>query len=260
MNHEGKIIPGQPVYLREHETTRSVRLSQQNPSSSNYRLRKLSVAILILCATVWLWQKIANPHTFPIHNVQISGSYGHVNRAQLQQTILPYLQKGFISIDTAGLLDNLQQLPWVNTVTIKRVWPDKLKIVLQEQQPAARFGSTDLINKQGDRFTVDAATIPAGLPLLLGEQGQEKLMLNNYDQMMAILAPLGLRIVTLSLNARESWSLQLSNGIVLLIGRTDPITRLQRFVKVYPQIVGNKIKQIYSIDLRYTNGVAVRYQ
>ena len=54
---------------------------------------------------------------------------------------------------------------------------------------------------------------------------------------------------------RGSWSLALDNGIEVVIGRTDARSRLQRFVRVLPQLLGRQPQSAPErADLRYTNG------
>ena len=262
MREEGKILAGQPI----HNRTREYRRSAQHPAhlkkpTGGRKLLKISFGVLILCAAIWAWQKIANPQTLPIKTVQITGYYTHTDHNELRQLVLPYVAKGFLWADTSGLQDRLQQLPWIYSASVKREWPNKLTINLTEQKPVARMGSDILVNAQGNTFEVDQSTIPAGLPLFISPlPKQQKLILDNYKTMSTLLAPLAVNIVALSLDERQSWSLQLDNGIVVILGKVDPIPRLQRFVQAYPQVVGTNAATINSVDLRYASGIAVRFK
>jgi cell division protein FtsQ len=263
MREEGKIVAGQPI----HNRTREYRRVAQHPAhakkyqQSGRRLLKLSFGILIICAFIWCWQKITNPQTLPIRTVQITGVYEKVDHNELRQLILPFVDKGFLWADTSALQDRLQQLPWIYTASVKRTWPNKLVINLAEQKPIARIGGANLVNEEGDVFAVDQSTIPAGLPLFISPlPGQQKLILDNYKTMSATLAPLSVKIVAISLDARQSWSVQLDNGIVVIMGKVEPIPRLQRFVHAYSQIVGANAANINIVDLRYASGIAVRFK
>lgn len=263
MREEGKIVAGQPI----HNRTREYRRIAQHPTHikkhlfNGRRFLKISFSILIVCAFIWSWQKITNPQTLPIRTIQITGFYEKVDHNELRQLILPYVAKGFLWADTSALQDRLQQLPWIYNAAVKREWPNKLVINLTEQKPFARMGDDTLVNEQGDTFEVKQSTIPAGLPLFITPlTGQQKLILDNYKTMTTILAPLAVKIVAISLDARQSWSLQLDNGIVVIVGKVDPIQRLQRFVQAYPQIVGANATNISIIDLRYASGITVRFK
>lgn len=259
MQDEGNIFTEQPLYNRDPRRSRIKRLPQQQPQSSRLIL-KISLALLLVSALVLGWLKLTNPETFPIYDVKIDGHYARVDHNALRQTILPFIQKGFVMIDTAGLQDRLLQLSWVETAKVRRIWPDKIVITLTEQHPIARFSKNILLNAEGGLFNVKPSTIPAGLPLFIGPPDQQKLMIQAYQTMGAALAPLNRKITILASDTQQFWRLQLDNGIVLLIGKIDPLARLQRFIAVYPQVIGNKAAIIDYIDLRYNHGMAVHFK
>jgi len=260
MQDEGKIFTEQRVYKRGTDRARKSRPIAQPHTASNHWLLKSSLLLLLVSILIWGWLKLTNPENFPIYNVQIRGNYVHVDHNNLRQTIVPFIQKGFLMMDTRGLQDRLLQLPWVATAKVQRIWPDKIIIYLTEQHPVARFGKNTLLNAEGELFTVKPQTVPAGLPLLMGPLGQQKLMLDTYQAMHNTLTPLSLKATILVVDPQQFWRLQLDNGIVLLIGKTDPIARLQRFVAVYPQVVGDKATLIDYIDLRYSHGMAIHFK
>ncbi len=58
----------------------------------------------------------------------------------------------------------------------------------------------------------------------------------------------------INIDDRGAWQVQLDNDIVLKLGRGDWKSKLERFVKIYPQIDVPENKKIDYIDLRYTAG------
>jgi cell division protein FtsQ len=75
-----------------------------------------------------------------------------------------------------------------------------------------------------------------------------------------MLKPLQLSVGSLQLDARRTWRVQLSNDLTVEIGRSNPVDRIARFVRVYPEILAAESGQLISVDLRYSNGFAVRRQ
>lgn len=57
-----------------------------------------------------------------------------------------------------------------------------------------------------------------------------------------------------------SWRVRLENGIAIELGNADILMRLSDFVSIYPKIIGDNAKDVDSIDLRYSNGVAVKWK
>jgi cell division protein FtsQ len=260
MRDEGKAITARRQYPYTSHRSRKVKVAAPEQEWHKSWFVKTCCGLLLLIFLLAGWSKLTNPRTFPICAVQITGNYGHVDHEALRQVVLPFLKSGFIWIDATGLHDRLLQLPWVYSVSVKRHWPDKLQIQITEQQPIARFNDMALINNQGDVFSVNANTTPPGLPVFYGPIGSQQLMLATYQQILTTLAPLNARIASLSLDTRQSWQLQLDNGMLVILGKTDPLARLQRFVAVYPQMIGNRAANVLSADLRYPNGIAVQFK
>lgn len=254
MNDEGKIYTETRTYSARGVRKRTT--SNQQLEKRRW-LRKLLLGFLLVGLLIGGWFKLTNPATLPVHQVKIEGNFSHIDRSALRETILPFIDKGFLGVDVVSLQDRLQQLPWVYSATIKRIWPDTVVITLVEQRPIARFNANALLNQYGELFSVDATQMSTALPLFTGPVGQQILMWQTYQKLTTLLAPIDLKITILGLDARQSWRLQLSNGIVLFLGKINPEQRLQRFVATYPQIVGSKAAQINYVDLRYPHGMAV---
>jgi len=147
----------------------------------------------------------------------------------------------------------------VEMVTVRRVWPDTLKLRVVEQRAAARWGDKAVLNRQGLVFTPDAASIPKRLPQLSGPEELRRRVLEMYIAMTGTLAPIGRRVEQLQLDNRRAWLLKLDNGVELKLGRDEAIERLQRFVRVYPTVFAEREAELNAVDLRYSNGFAVRW-
>jgi len=75
-----------------------------------------------------------------------------------------------------------------------------------------------------------------------------------------MLTPLGLKVSNLTMNERRAWSIRLSNGLQMILGRKDTHLRLLRFVRVYADVLKPRLEAIDTVDLRYTNGFAVHWR
>ena len=74
----------------------------------------------------------------------------------------------------------------------------------------------------------------------------------------ARLAKLGLKIKSLELSDRRASRIDLEDGTVLLLVRHFIAERLDRLVRAWPRILRENWSKVASIDLRYTNGFAVK--
>lgn len=218
----------------------------------------MSIACIIAAQQVIV--SIAHGNYFPINVVKVNANYQHVTRPQLKSIITPFVASGFFSIDIYALKDRLESLPWVEEVTISRRWPDIVDIRLIEQQAVARWGSRGVLNPNGLVFFPALATISSELPMLDGPKGYEKRLLQEYRIMSHILNGRGLYITELDMADRWAWAVHLSNGVTLLLGREKKIARLRRFLDVYQTVFGDKFNRVEVVDLRYSNGMAVRWK
>lgn len=231
------------------------------PRSFKIYLKPILRALIICCVIAALIgaYTYTKPSNFPIKNVKVVASYAHVDQALLQNTIVPFTKNGFFYINVWGLQRELLKVPWVYTVSVERSWPDTLIVNVVEQTPVASWGKKALINGEGAIFSADAETFPKDLPILYGPDDQEPDIFNIYRQMQTILAPHNFSIVQLNLTPHAYWCLILNTKTTIYIPKSDPAERLTAFLQLYPKIQANHSGSPASIDLRYRNGLAVKW-
>lgn len=215
---------------------------------------------ILLISLGWVAFRYLGPTELPINNVKISGDLPHVTRAQLEQVIIPFVQADFFTINVNELRQNLLQFPWIKTAVVSRVWPGTLSIYLAEYKPLARWNKLGLMSQQGDVFFPDPKTLPPDLPQLAGPEQQAKSVFKQYQICKQLLRTLQLQVTRLQLTDRGAWTLSLDNGMQLLLGTRDPIDHLNRFVSVYNGVFGSAKLQAQQVDLRYPNGMAVKWR
>lgn len=218
-------------------------------------------SLMLLTGLIILWfiRQMTDVTRFTIHRVQFIAPVKHLHTEDLRKMSLPFTGENFFAVDIRALKERLSQLPWVYHVRVSRVWPDRLSVHIKEQTPIARWQGNQLINKDLNIFTVPFSTLPKNLPEFKGTTGQLRLMWQNYQAIEKILLPVGLHTIYVELSNRRSWRLKLDNGLTLILGRSDGLDHLKRFVEVYNQVITSQnIETIDYIDLRYTNGMAVK--
>jgi cell division protein FtsQ len=203
--------------------------------------------------------KLKNVEYFPIKSVAVIGAH-HLDHQAVQALIAPLVSNGFFAADVDRVKERLQQLVWVDQVAVRRLWPDQINVVITEKNPIAIWNNASLLSSNGDLFSPAVDSYPAGLPQLIGPAGEQILMSQYYSKFSEILLPLHFKIARLELTPAMSWRLICDNGIKINIGHKDVLTRIRHFVKVYPKIVGTRAALVEYIDLRYPNGMAVRWK
>ncbi|NOX75682.1 MAG: FtsQ-type POTRA domain-containing protein [Gammaproteobacteria bacterium] len=213
-----------------------------------------------------IWQ-LAQPDTLPIQRVQVEGEFRHLAREEVYAAIGALASGGFFNVDVRAVKQAAEAMPWVDRASVWRVWPDTLRVEITEQVVLARWtqvGSkagpaTGLVNVRGALF-YPRHEMDADLPLFTGPGGSAETVAARYQKLSAQLATTGLRVAALKLNVRRAWELRLNNDIQLLLGRSAGDGHLQRFVDAYTSRLAEKAGQMKWVDLRYTNGFAVRWK
>jgi cell division protein FtsQ len=216
-------------------------------------LMAVLVATVIVASVVWMMK----PATLPIKRVHIEGEFLRLDTIRLQELVTEKVRGGFFNIDVAAIRNALLALPWVNNVSVHRVWPDGLRVIVNEQTAVVRWNEAGLLNEQGHYFSPEKDTFPHNLPLLEGPEESQELLLERFR---SLKENYGLSVVRLQLNQRRAWKFELENGLSVVLGRRDFENRVERFVNVVINKLGEKSSQAREIDMRYTNGFAVRWK
>lgn len=224
--------------------------------------RLFGIVFVLSFISLLLWGGIflSHPDTLPIKQVRVEGDFTRLSPVDLQLLVTDKVRGGFFNLDVDAVRLALLAEPWVSEVTVKRIWPDALRVIVIEQIPVVRWKDSGLLNSSGEYFAPDLATIPGELPLLSGPAGTELNLLNRFNAMQERVQLIGFKVVSMTLNERRAWSFQLNNGIKVVLGRRDFEERLNRFLTLIPTTISGRIKQTESIDMRYTNGFSIRWK
>ena len=169
----------------------------------------------------------------------------------------------FFTVDLDSVRDGFEAVPWVRKATVRRVWPDRLLVTIEEHRPSRCGATSRLMNTYGELYAanLDEAEEDGPLPELAGPPGSELTVLSRFFELERWVAPLGRRPVAVSLSSRYAWSARLDDGTTLLLGREQGLpleARVTRWASVYPRVRARLDGQPEVVDLRYPNGFAVR--
>jgi cell division protein FtsQ len=192
---------------------------------------------------------------FPLREVRILGEPQHLQQADIALTVKRELQGNFFTIDLARARKAFEAIPWVRKADLRRQWPDRLVVKIEEHVALARWGTLGLVNVDGEIFT---ATYDGPLPVFVGPAGSAKEMAIQYAYFRRSLEPIGRLPVQVNVSPRRAWTLRLEGGLTLELGRMDLEDRLERFVQNYSGAAAMLGRRMDHVDLRYTNGFAVR--
>ncbi len=225
----------------------------------------LVFALLLVIARYGL-----NPNYYPVTGIEVHGTTRYAERETLERIVSSYASDGFFGVDLQGLRGSIESMPWIQSASLRRLWPGVLVVSLIEHNPQAGWNGNELIGADFSAFTPpqyqlqgEAGTQWKGyfaqLPQLFGPEGRHAALYQLFVAMNQQLAPVGDNIVELVEDARGSVQLKLQSGVDVHLGREQMLARLSQFAKVYTHVVAPDLQNIRRIDMRYPNGFAVDY-
>lgn len=220
-------------------------------------LASIAVSLLAIGAVVWA----ARNDAFALREVVVATPLARSSPANLEAAIRSDLSGTFFTLDLDTARAALVRVPWVRNVSLRRQWPGRLEIAVEEHVPYARWGDSGLVNAQGEIF---AATHDGELPQFDGPDARVSEVTARHREWSALLAPLDLRLRAIAVSPRGGWRLKAGSEeatLAIELGRDEPDARLARFVAAYGRTVGALARsgtRVGEVDLRYRNGFAAR--
>lgn len=193
-----------------------------------------------------------------IEIVRIEGSLHYVSRAEVERAVQVFRNRSMVSVDLQAVQAMLEGHPWVRQVGVRREWPNSLIVEVTEQVPIARWGENSLLNQSGEIFRPQDMRDKAALPLLLGPEGSAPEVMGQYQKFSQLLYPLGMKLSSLELNDRDAWSFRLDSGVEVKVGKNRVMEKMRRFAGFVDRHFRERLALVETIDLRYSNGIAVR--
>jgi cell division protein FtsQ len=227
-----------------------------------------AVAVSLLASGVW-W--VAQRPMFTLKTIRVEAvgqtALRHVNPSTVRTTAVPRIKGNFFTANLETVRTAFEAVPWVRKASVRREWPNKLIVTVEEHQPLATWGDEGkLVSVKGDVFTANLAEAEedGDLPEFSGPDGSEKEVVSRYRELSDWFKAVSLAPEAVTLSHRYAWSVRLSNGMTVDFGREQSKStlkdRVDRLVGIYPQLAARLQNKIESVDMRYPNGLALKAQ
>jgi cell division protein FtsQ len=227
-----------------------------NPRLLNMAAGALVGVAALAFTVVGLWL-LTRSEWFPIREIEVKTALQRTSKGEIQVVAGERVRGNFFAVSPAEVRAGLEKLPWVRSASVRRIWPDRLEVALEEHVALARWGDDSLVNSYGERFFGKTGQ---PLPQFVGPAGTEREVARRYRRFADIAAPLGAPLERVVLTPRYAWQLRLGSGLNIMLGRDADAaeSRLRRFVEVYDVALEKMRKNHEYVDLRYPNGFALR--
>jgi cell division protein FtsQ len=225
--------------------------------------------LLVLAGAVYLWQQ--GGRTVPDVELEaepvtakqalLSGEITHIEPQQISRLVNEHGKVGFLALDPEQLRAAIEALPWVYRARVRKVWPDRLDLWVEEQRPAVIWGEQGYLNLDGLYFDRDGVDLPkAELPQILSAQEDTVAVYQQLQRLNEILQRQSqtAAVERMEVDRRGAVSLSLRNRLVIHLGRREVEKRLSRWVLQSEVVMSRFEGQVDGVDLRYERGMVLQ--
>lgn len=245
-------------------------LANQERAAQMHRFGRLGKATLLLIATVLSFlviglvfaDRLYRPDSFVIEQIKIQGKFRYLTPQAIEAVVRQPKLKNFFSLDLDEIKHEVEAMPGVHSVDVRRVWPNTLLIAVQEQRPVMRWSEDKWVNVNGEVIALPFDAAPRIDGRLSGNEKDSSLMMSKALKWRKQFARHGLHLINTHLSERHAWELTVTaasqkDEFTLLLGRSDVDERLMRFFTLYQTRLKNEKQLLKRVDARYPDGVAV---
>lgn len=228
------------------------------------QLNAIASTLFVITALGLAWTAmllLVRQPALAFREVVITTPIARTNAAHLETVIRDELSGTFFTMDLERARRALREIPWVRDVALRRQWPHRLELAVDEHEPYARWNETALVDARGEVFT---AQWSARLPRFEGPEGRAPEVTSRHQAWSEALRPLAMTIDAMRLSPRGGWQLRASGPqgpLTVELGRDEPDARLARFVAAHGRTLGALARagtRVEAVDLRYRSGFAAR--
>lgn len=222
-----------------------------------------AVVLLLAGAAGWFIQR----PWFSLHRIELHAADGqtlrHVNVNAVRAATLGRLSGNFFTLNLDETRRVYESVPWVAAVSVRRAWPDRLVVTLTEHRAVAIWDDGRLLSDAGQIFTANVAEaeLDGELPQVEAPARFAVEVARRLPGLAAQVALLGLRLETVEVSERASWTLRTADGPLIELGRDDPPGRLDERLALiashFPTVTAQLGADLVRIDARYPQGFAV---
>ena len=237
-----------------------------------------AIGVAALAAMLLMW--LLHQPLFAVRSIRIDGDLAHNSVLTIRANAAPRLAGNFFTLDLATAQRAFESVPWVRHAVVRRVWPNRLRVQLEEHRPVALWADAvgsyakgvdakgaealpdKLVNSHGEVFEANLGDVEDdALPTLRGPDGTAPHMLALLGRLQPVFAPLDEHIETLQLSGRGSWRVELDSGAQVELGRGEDDAVIERttvFAATLTQVTQRYQRPLQYADLRHNEGYAVR--
>ena len=191
--------------------------------------------------------------SFPIEEIEIISSDKKYNEKKLNKYIDSIYGNDLLLINIDMIQKNITSDEWISDVDVIKSFPSKLSIRIIQHEPLAVYNN-QIMSKSG--ILISSSRNLDNLPVIVDKQ---KKPTAAYDILSSTLVSLKkINLVVKKIEIYHSLIKIYTTSIVLISDQTNFKKNIQRLVPSFSDLKNIYGKKITSIDMRYSNGFAIK--
>lgn len=205
----------------------------------------------VMFAVVLLVLQVANNE---INKLDVSAPFEYVKEAEVVALLEGFYPQGYVALDVQAIQETLAAMPMIAAVEVEKVWPDTLRIKIQEELPIAIWNQDSLLSQAGIILPVNYKALQ--LPELTGGKNESRSVMQHFLLFNRWCKRHNLNLVGLS-KSTSGWLIEEQTGLKIWLDGANAMSGLRQLESVIDQF---QLMRISSIDMRYEQGFAVAWK
>ena len=191
--------------------------------------------------------------SFPIEEIEIISSDKKYNEKKLTKYIDSIYGNDLLLSNIDMIQKNIISDEWISDVEVIKSFPSKLSIRIIQHEPLAVYNN-QIMSKSG--ILITSSRNLDNLPVIIDKQ---KRPTAAYDTLLSTLVSLKkIDLVVKKIEIYHSLIKIYTTSIVLISDKNNFKKNIQRLVSSFSDLKNTYGKKITSIDMRYSNGFAIK--
>ena len=191
--------------------------------------------------------------SFPIEEIDIISSDKKYNEKNLNKYTGSIYGTDLLLINIDMIQKNITSDEWISDVEVIKSFPSKLSIRIIQHEPLAVYNN-QIMSKSG--ILISSSRNLGNLPVVVDKQRRPTAA---YDILLSTLVSLQkIDLVVKKIEIYHSLIKIYTTSIVLISDKTNFKKNMQRLVPSFSDLKNTYGKKITSIDMRYSNGFAIK--
>ena len=261
-------------FLRGQKRVSARRSALPKKTANNLLWAAVAAGVICLAGlgAAWLYHYGEHSWRFRVEssdNIEVAGMQ-NVSKAQIMEVMGSDIGRNIFFIPLAQQKAQLEQIPWVESASVMRFVPNRLKVEIHERTPVAfaRVGPRMSLIDAGGTLMELTPKHKYSFPVILGMNPGEPLStraprMKTYAEMVRELDSGGARysqdLSEVDLSDLEDLKVRVNDSagdVLVHLGSSDYLRRYKIYV-THAQGWRHQFQKLESVDLRYDNQIIV---